>query len=194
MSRGITYRFAGLKLWQIDAVGIGACAALAALWYAIGVSPLASARAERQRLDTAVSEMQAEAGRLASLERAQRKALAAERSKLDASSITLAPADQINQRVGDLNALAAASELRVDEIKPGAPVSHERYTSVPIVVSGQGTYHGVTAFLHQLRAKFPDIGLPQFELRGEPGLIDRPARYSLSLVWYAAPPGSKNKK
>lgn len=194
MTGGVARHLESLKLWQIDAIGLGVCTALALLWYVAGVSPLATARAERQKLDQEVSEMRAEADRLVATARTQKKRIAAERMKVSASTITLAPADQINQRVGTLHSLAAESELRIDEIKPGTPVTHERYTSVPIMISGQGTYRGVAAFLHKLRGQFPDIGLPQLELTGEPALIDRPARYSMSLVWYAAPaerPGRK---
>jgi hypothetical protein len=183
-----------MTLWQIDAVGAAACVLLGGLWYVAGVGPLAQARAEHREMSKTLAQKQEEAAKLASDEREFARALARVNAEMEKVTIRLLPADQINSRLGALTGLAQQAGLTLNEIKPGAPGPAAQFTPVPIRISGTGSFGGVAAFLHLLRERFPDTGVARFDLRGDPEGIDRPAGYSVDMVWYAAPSATPKKK
>lgn len=183
-----------MTLWQIDAVGAAACVLLGALWYVAGVGPLAQARAEHREMSKTLAQKQEEAEKLASDEREFARALAKVNAEMESATIRLLPADQINSRLGALTGLAQQVGLTLNEIKPGTPGPAAQFTPVPIRITGTGSFGGVAAFLHQLRERFPDTGVARFDLRGDPEGIDRPAAYSVDMVWYAAPSATPKKK
>lgn len=183
-----------LSLWQIDAIGLAVCALLAGVWYLAGVEPLSQARAARASLDASLAEKSAEADHVRSVKADTERLLASIRTQIQEDAVQLQSVDALTHRVADLTQLARGHALRLDEIKPGAAVSGSRFTVIPIRVTGGGTYVGCVAFLTTLHEKYPDVGLSSMDLRGEPDMPERGARFTFDLVWYAAPPAAAAKK
>ncbi|MFN0132182.1 MAG: hypothetical protein ACKVW3_06580 [Phycisphaerales bacterium] len=179
-------------MWRIDVVGVVACVGVSGAWYALGVRPLASAQAARTGV---VDEIQARQERAEKVARTARTvgAQAEAAQKPGGGQTMLLPVEQMNRRVAELNEAAASGSLRLDALKPGAPWTGARHTSVPIVLSGSGSYAAAAAFLHRLRTEFADVGVTGFDLRAN--TTDPSAsQFVFNLVWYAAPGASGTKK
>ena len=69
-------RMTRLRLWQIDAIGLGLCCVLGAAWYFGGVARLTSARAEQESLRASIQELESDRDRILKVERNQTGKLA----------------------------------------------------------------------------------------------------------------------
>lgn len=169
-------------MWRIDAAGAAVCGLVLAGWYGLGVRPLASADAARAGM---IQEIASREERSEAVARTSRTIESQADTVRGAQPVRLVPLDQMNRRVASLNEAASRGTLRLEELKPGTPVPGAKHTSVPIVLSGTGTYAAAAAFLHRLRTEFPDVGVSGFELRAD-GPDARTSRFVFNLVWYAA--------
>ena len=183
-----------MALWQVDLLGTGVVCAIAAVWYLGGVRPLSQARAERDSMETELTTQRSIAQDKAKLAAIQEKSLKKVQAEIASSSIQLLPADQVNSRVSALAGVAGKAGLRVDEIKPSAPVPLARFTTVPIRLSGAGEYKSISLFFDALRGEFRDTGLTAFKLQVSETAEGSELRFELNLVWYAAPMQATPKK
>src|SRR2546426_523980 len=170
---------------RIDAAGLFACVVLTFAAYLAGAEPLvlrheqASARAEqlaaqRQRHQELMTSNHQLKSRLSTVEQAFAKA-----------DITLQPARLINQRIAALTALANETALEVHSINPGAPgsiIEGQRFSQLPIRISGIGNYRTSAAFLHELRHTFHDMSVTGIDLADNPA-EPHSASFTLQLVW-----------
>ena len=186
-TRRIAQRFPAAALWQIDALGLGVCAALGALWYFAGLQPVSQAAASRETLEAQLTERDTRLSELFASRSTHQRAAASLEEKIHAGSVNLRPVGDVNTRVAELNTLAVRHHLRIDEVRPGAPLTLQRYVTVPIRLGGRGTYAECSRFLHALRTELRDMGVAGFDLRGEPEAPDKPPTFVFTLVWYAAP-------
>jgi len=186
-------RLGALKPWQIDALGLLACALLAALWYAAGYGPLAEARAAREAMQQDIAGKKDESLHQGKVLKAHQSICAQLQAQARAGAVALESPEHLLERIKALTAAANSAALKLDEIKPSPALPGERFTSVPIHLSGSGPFRAMAAFLHGLRATFPDTGVVGFELRGEPEMSEKPVRFSFDLVWYAAPAAGEPK-
>lgn len=173
-------------VWRADGIGVAALLCCAVVWYLIGVRPVMDARAE---MTSAAAEIETRRGEIAkaghTVTSLNDQVLAAEQTEA-ARAVRLGKASQINSRVDALAELALAAGLRLDSIRPGEPILAPKFTSVPIVISGGGSYPTAVEFLRALRVRFPDVGVRGFDLRaanGESGI----GAFAFDLVWYTEP-------
>ncbi len=185
------------RTWRVDGGGVGVLAVLVLAWWGVGVQPLMEARAARAR---SIDELAAKREELRGLEEEARKGetkTANAKQELERSSFRLGKPGEINTRIDLITQLALSAGLRVDAIKPSEPSPGTRYTSVPIKLSGVGTYQTSVGFLRALRDRYPDVGLMSFDLRSKPEQTATKAAYTFDLVWFtepAAKPAGKNAK
>jgi hypothetical protein len=83
--------------------------------------------------------------------------------------------------------MAIEAGLVVDEVRPSSPVPQERFTTVPIRLTGTGRYSAVTGLLGRLRSDYHDTGITGFTLRAPPERTGEDLKVELNLVWYAGP-------
>lgn len=186
---GLGSRIEKLAEWQVDALGVAVCAAVVAVWYFAGYTPLAEARAERVATKELAAAKGEELEHLERMGRGHQESLKRTKAVRESMAVKLESPEQLLSRVSMLSRAAADSGLVLDEIKPGTVTLHERFSTVPIRMSGTGTYAAGAEFLHGLRGAFPDIGMVGMDLRGEPEQVEKPSKFVFSLVWYAALPG-----
>ncbi len=184
--RAVLTRLSALASWQINALGALACAALLALWYFAGFTPLAQANAAREAQEADLAAKRATAAHLVEMREAHKKSLKRIQEDTQARSIAFKPLEQSLDRINELSKAASAVGLTLDEVKPGQPAARARCSVLPIHLSGSGSYPGIVSLLHDLRSRFPDTGVKGFELKGGPQNPEKPARFTLDLVWYAA--------
>jgi Tfp pilus assembly protein PilO len=185
---GLASRIGKLAEWQLDALGAALCTAVAAAWYFAGYAPLAEAKAQRVAVAEEARAKTEELEHLWKMGRGHRESLTRTRLARESMAVRLDSPEQLLQRVSSLSKAAAETGLVLDEIKPGTLTLHERFSTVPIRMSGIGGYTAAAEFLHGLRGAFPDLGVVGMDLRGEPEQVDKPPRFVFSLVWYAALP------
>lgn len=187
-------RFKNLTLWQIDAAGICICAVLALVWYAAGLQPLAQAKAQRvAMIDEAASHEDA-ATKAEAEQHAAATDLDAVLKQQAQQSVKLCTVDHQTARQAELVKLATTHHLTSDEVKPGATTVGTRFTTIALSMTGTGTAVDLAEFLHDVRTLLPDFGVASFDVRGEPENTERPARFTLNFVWYAAPSGAAAAK
>jgi Tfp pilus assembly protein PilO len=190
MSLAAAPRRARPSLLSINLAGAATCALMTAGWYLISLAPQQEARAQRQDLWEQLQPRLDKIGTLENQVLADRLLLSAVGEQIARGELQLRSIEQINQRIADITAAAGGHGLRLDEVKPGTPGTTHWFMTVPVRLSGSGDYPRLAAFLHALPTLFPDVAVTGFQIRGEPEAVDKPPRFELNLVWYAAPRGS----
>jgi Tfp pilus assembly protein PilO len=172
---------------RIDAVGVVVGLLLTGAVFMLGVKPVLDREADRAAQRQAVSDQQREADRVTATLTVMRNNLGKFREAVQASSIQLRNTSYLNQRVGEITALATAAGLQVDEVVPGSVSAAGRYDMVPIELAGSGAFAACAKLLNELHGAFPDVGVSSLEIAGKPAAPMEPATYRIGLTWYAAP-------
>ncbi len=186
---------------HVDALGVLIALALTAGAGAVAVGPKLLARApthaeQQQELDSrrkaAVEiEQQAEAARR-NLDTLKTQTIAA---------VQLQPPTHINQRMGEMAALAGPCNISIDQLSPGTPAAtpiapataggpESKATIVPIKLSGTGSYPDISRFLRSLHDTFRDTAVSSLHVMAQPdpkGSEKQVASFTIDLAWYAAP-------
>lgn len=174
------------KAWQMHAAGVGLCLVMSATAYLVGVVPLTRRAAaaqtqtleldqERQKVDKLTKSRQRLDGQL---DRARRA--------VEEGSFQLRPVEDLNKYLAQLTKLATGSGLTLHEIQPGQTTDQTHYQSVPIVMSGTGSYRTCMLFLHKLHSELLDTRLSSLTLSASDRSRKPGAKFRLALVWHAA--------
>ena len=180
-------RISRRRLWSIDGIGLGVCAALSLAGCLVVIQPVLRAGTQRTAMRSTLGEQKSRAAEL----RQRRVALGRELERLDeqlaASELQLQSPQYLNRRMARLVELAAGSGLDIHETRQGKVRAHQRLQQVPLHLAGTGSYPDCAAFLHRVHETLPDMSIVDFELTGHPGARAVPADFRFDLVWYAAP-------
>lgn len=174
--------------WSIDAGGAALALVLGVAVYGLVIGPsldrlrtsdMHRAEAARLRgaLETTLGAKRALEGRIDDAERA-----------LQRSDVRLEGPEQVNRRIARLTELSEASGLKLREVAPQEPVRIPRALTVPIRLTGTGTYAACARFLAELHATHRDVAVVSGEVAGNPAHPDEPAAFRFELAWYAAQP------
>ena len=173
--------------WKVAGVGVLVCAGLSAGSYLSGLRPVLGRQAER------VAAEQDLQGRLVRADRASadlvavRRRLVTANEELAALPLRLEPASAVNRRLNELAQVAAAAGVTLNEVQPQAAVDGPHYQTVPIRVTGTGSYPACAAFLHALRARFPDTSVRAFEAHNPSvARTSNVATFRVELAWHTA--------
>jgi len=180
-------RHAWKPVWKVDGGGLGAIAVLALVWWGLGVQPLMEARASREREKDELIAKRDELRALEDQAQSTDARVARLKQEIEGANVRLARSAEVNWRVDGLTQLALDAGLRLDAIKPGEPVPGAKYTTVPIRISGLGTYQTSAAFLRAMHERFPDVGIASFDLRAKPEPPVTKATCTFDLVWFTQP-------
>lgn len=175
------------RYWHIDAVGAAICAALTVLGFLLVVQPALQARMDQTSLRSEVEELQRQILELDGAKQLLGEELSRLEKQLAADRLKLQRTDYLNTRMALIIESASNSGIVIDKTRSGAAREAPLFQTVPIFLSGTGTYPGCAVFLRELHERLPDTGVVSFELTGDPGRPGAPARFRFSLVWYAAP-------
>lgn len=175
-----------LKWLQIDLAGLAVCFGITAAAYLTVYQPLAEAEAQRDAQQGELSARSEKAIALAKIVNSLRHEIANLQKLAAENPIDLQSSQHSNQRLADLTNLATEHGLDIGVVRTGNIIAGGRYDIVPIHLSGSGTYQSCTAFLHQLRSRFPDTGVVGLELTDNPGDPADKTAFLFDLTWYAA--------
>ena len=180
------------RSYNVRAVALAAlaCGALSAGSYLVGIRPAVARVAERDAARQEATDRQAEARRVAGELAAARRRLADARDELAVLPLRLEPASAVNRRLNELARVAAAAGVTLDGVQPQPPIDGPHYQTVPIRVAGTGTYPACAAFLHTVRARFPDTSVRSFELQNtRPARDGNTAAFEVELAWHTVAAG-----
>lgn len=183
-----TGKSSGPGLWRVYACALAACGALSAGAYLLGVEPIRAEHAAYRADAVELENRHRKASDLAKALQAAGRKLEDTRTEVANLPLRLQPAKAINGRLARLADLAASCGLSVDEMQPGQPTDAPQCQMVPIHIGGNGTYPAAGVFLHQMRLRFPDVGLRTFELtNANPAAVTPVGQFRAELVWFAEP-------
>lgn len=172
--------------WWIDAAGLAACLVVSIASYALGVAPLVQRSADlRDAIQQHRRQEQVMADMTQSLDQLKHR-LEQNQDALNEAVFELQPISRLNQYLARLTDLAKQNGLSLHEIKSGQPIAFKHYRSIPIDLSGTGTYQDSVRFLHNLNKNFLDIRVSALNLSVLTHSPTPRARIDMSLVWHAA--------
>ena len=171
----------------IDTGGAAACAVALLLFYAIGIRPLlhhrndvivarATLMHQRQRAAAAKALVRDLTGQV---ERAQ--------AAMEANPLRLESVGRINHRLARIDSLAGARGLELRDVQPGRVAQSNGYQTVPLRITGTGSYQNCMQFLHDLHQTFRDTAVTGFRLSGSPqDGKSQTISFDFDLRWYAS--------
>lgn len=163
------------------------CVAFGVLVYAAIVQPVVRQSRADAALQTTLRERRAEGAELASRMRALQQDLARVNQELADTPLRLEQPGRINQRLATVSEVASGCGVQIDRIQPGPRRRGPYFHTVPIAVSGLGTYPQCAVLLSSLHERFPDCGIDAFEMTATPGRRPGPATFRFELSWHTAP-------
>lgn len=182
------------KVWQIHAVGLGTCLVITGLAYLVGFAPMVRQAAAIEQQKGQLADQRQQASKLAASRGTLHQQLTRARQAVEAGSFRLRPVGQLNGYLAQLTQLATQNDLTLHEIQPGQVVNGPDYRSVPILMSGIGTYRSCAIFLHKLHDVLPDTRLSSLAMTASDSSRNPGARFRLNLIWYATPPQNSGRE
>ncbi len=171
----------------IHAIGGGCCLALTVVGYLLVARPVIQTQLAQSSLR---AELLGHQQRLAELDQAER-ILENKRYRVEQDlahdRLSLQGIGHLNRRLALIVDSAVASDIVLNETRSGTITDGQMYQTVPISLTGTGSYPGFAAYLRRLHERLPDTCVVSFELSGRPGREDTPGRFRYDLLWYAAP-------
>ena len=176
-----------MNLKKIDLYGWLVCGLLTLLVVSAGFWPILESRAETAQQREALVLKRDEAKQLGVTLAAMRHRLTRVERAAAEEPLQLERVDRLNHRLGRLTDLADRAGLAIDSIEPGEPVASDYYVTVPIAVSGRGSYDAARAFLNALHSQVVDLSVAGMNLSGAATGAETEPTFSFELRWYASP-------
>jgi Tfp pilus assembly protein PilO len=175
------------KLLYIDLAGAAIALAIGAIAYWAAILPVNNARLilseQRKSLQDSEKAFQETTAATADL----RAEFAHLRETLGANPVKLGASANVNSEISHLTELATGLGLKVAEILPGEATYSRQYGSVPIHLTGSGSFRAWTSFAHRLCTDCPDVWVDSFVLNGKPDTPGAWADFAVDLVWFVQP-------
>ena len=172
--------------WHVDLAGLALCALLTCIGYGTIVQPIAR---ERDRLTAKRTDLE-QLKQQARLAENSRSSLEQELDRVHQliadSAVQLESVAHLNGRLARLLDLATESGMQIDETQSGDTEEGTWHRTVPVRVSGRGSYTSCARFLHGLQTRLPDVEVLSFNLAGSPQKRSEAAMFRFELAWYAA--------
>ena len=175
----------------VDLIGAAVCLLLTVGLYLAGIVPLLAAHDEYADDQQACAREQEHARRLEASLETLRAELDQARREARENTVHLRPPATAPLHVAHISRLATEAGLQVDDMRTGDPTPGPFATTVPVHLSGSGTYTACTLFLQRLRQALPETCVMTFALNGQPNDTTGAAALTMDLAWHATLPGSR---
>lgn len=174
--------------WHIAGIGTVALGAITTAGYLLGIDATLEQQRQRDTDRATLDELTEQADTL----QAQRRALAHRIERADeqlaTDSITLRPRSALNEVLAELTDEAQQASLRVDQLQPREAVDGALFDTVPLTLTGRGSYPDTVRFLHQLHEQHADLLVRGLTISRDDRAASGGGVFSLDLAWRAAKP------
>jgi Tfp pilus assembly protein PilO len=176
-----------------DAAGF-AVAVVLTFAFLFGVLLPLNARMKQQAVErqTAARESQRLAGIFATGKALERE-IELTRLEIMAAPLQLSSVEALNQRLADLAQLANRCMLHTEQLTPDEAVKTARFVTVPVRMSGHGSYRNCAMFIHCLHQQLPDVDVRAFKLTGTPNDPATDGNFEFQLGWIATERGAESQ-
>ncbi len=175
-----------LRSWHVDAFCAALVVAITIVAVLAVVQPILRSGQERLTTQTQLESLQDQSEQIESALAAARVSLLEVQTDLPDHYLQLQPLGHLNTSLANLTAVATSCGLVLHETSSGTATAGTWYDSVPIEVTGTGSYPACAVFLHRLRDELPDIEVRSFELTDNPANASSATSVRFDLSWYAA--------
>lgn len=189
---------AQLPTFRHSRVDLTACAALAlvallAFW--VGIRPVFDAEERHRQMGVQLRESRSQlAARRQEYAQVQ-QAIGATKERLRRSTVVLHTAEGLATRQEEVSAAVVNAGIELEQLTVGTAVPGDLLDTIPLHVTGQGTFPEVVAVMHELRTRFPDMAITSFQISGGGATgagSEKNAssvRFLLDIAWYTARSG-----
>ena len=171
----------------IHAIGGGCCLALTVAGHLLVARPVIRTQLEQASLRAELLDQQQKLAELDRTERVLQNTRHRIEQELAHDRLSLQGTGHLNRRLALIVDSAVASDIILNETRTGTITAGQIYQTVPISLTGTGSYPGFAAYLRRLHERLPDTCVVSFELSGNSGRQESPSRFRFDLLWYAAP-------
>src|SRR4051812_11888621 len=176
------------KFMQVVAWSVAVCLGISAAGYFLGIAPAIAHVSERNADLAELANRQQQAVQAKKDLITTRKRIEEARKEVEELPLRLEPATVVNSRLNRVAEAASAAGVTLNEMQPQTAVDSQHYQTVPIRVTGAGSYPAVAAFLHTLRTQFPDTAVVLIDAQNpSPGKENNVATFRLDLEWHTTP-------
>jgi hypothetical protein len=180
-------RKSNILAWHIDVAGAVVCAGLAAIAHFGVIRPIMNRQNEAKVLELEIGALQEQTDAMRGTARRMQTALDDARVALADVDLTLQPAEQMNRRLADIVTLAGECGMVIDETRTDEIQRHTNHSTIPVGLSGGGSYSACAKVLNALAGRLPDVKVLAFELSNNTQRTSGNDRFTFDLAWYAAP-------
>ena len=170
----------------VHAYGIGGVVISALLFWWLVAAPISTrhATAAQARDDLAEARRQSIELRKSSAMIETRMARIDE--QMASYQVNLQPPTALSERLADLTAVASASSMTINSMKPG--ITHERddYEAVEIRLGATATYTDTIQFMSSVHEQLPDVDIIEFSLTAQQAGESMSASVQIVLHWYTS--------
>lgn len=173
---------------QVHIAGLAMLLLISAGAYVLVLGPLMDEDHRRMGLEAQVTGDTARGRQLAEEIKRTTAQTEAARTLVRDAHLVLKGHSALNDRLAQINEIAADCGLQTDTIEPGVETAGPRYTTVAIRLTTRGTAKGAMRFLKMLRQKTPDSPVVGIELTATPstGAAEPVGVCIFELLWFTS--------
>lgn len=169
---------------------------LVAFW--VGIRPVFHDEEHERRLRSQVVESRRQLVAAQEEYGQMRRTIEATRERLSRSTVVLHTAEGLATRQEEVSRAVADAGVEMEQLVVGTAVRGELLDTVPLHLSGSGTFPQVVLLVHGLRTGFPDMAVTSFQMSSIGAVAARTkaeqkseksvptVRFVLDIAWYTA--------
>ncbi len=165
----------------IDRAGCAIAVAITAIGYAGGIRPVVAHQTQRIMMERDIASKQGDLEQLRGDVVEKEAVVQTLQRRVGDFRTSFEASPRLNERIGELAALAEVTGVAVGSIRPGEPTAGDGVRQQPVSISGQGAPGDIARFLSQLRVVFPDMGVRSFTVSGQSA---ETSLIAAELVWF----------
>jgi hypothetical protein len=175
---------------EIDGAGVTAILVVSAIFYFAALRPMLDQREQAAAQQRQLAMQAQKASDAATALHTAQDRLELVQKQIAENPQKLEPLRALNNRLAGITAAATARQLDIADIRPGSALNGAHYTTVPIAISGSGSFANCVRYLHDLHEKFGDTAVTGVRLTGgaqdQASTTAAPLTFRFELRWYAA--------
>ena len=176
----------------VDIVACSVVGAIALLAYWVGIRPVFAAEDDQRRMADQLAESRRQLASTQAEYTGAKLAIETTSERLRRSSVVLHTADGLATRQEEVTRTVVGGGVQLEQLVVGTAVHGELLDTIPLQLSGTGSFPQVVLIMHELRTRFPDMAITSFQMSGAAtgpqgsDTATSSVRFLLDIAWYTA--------